>query len=152
MRGFRRTRSWRIARWPLGALAVAFVAIQFVPFGWWHENPPVVQDAPWPSAESAAIARTSCYSCHSNETNWPAYSYVAPFSWLVRRDVEDGRHELNFSDWSEAVDEADDAVEMIAEGRMPPSQYTLVHRDAELTDAEAHTLVEALLAMARADD
>ena len=59
--------------------------------GWPHPNPPVVEDAPWPDAESAAIARASCYSCHSNETDWPAYSYVAPFSWLVRRDVDAGR-------------------------------------------------------------
>ena len=74
-------------------VVLLFVGIQFVPYGWWHENPPVTLDAPWPDAESAAIARQSCYSCHSNETDWPAYSYVAPMSWLVRRDVEEGRHE-----------------------------------------------------------
>jgi hypothetical protein len=104
-------KAWRIVRWPALAVGVLFVAIQFVPYGWWHENPPVVQDAPWPDAASAEIARESCYSCHSNETDWPLYSYVAPFSWLVRRDVEDGRHELNFSDWEHDDGEADDAVE-----------------------------------------
>ena len=60
-------------------------------------------DAPWPDAESAALARDACYSCHSNETDWPLYSYVAPMSWLVRADVESGRDELNFSDWDEAL-------------------------------------------------
>ena len=59
-----------------------------------------------------------------------AYSYVAPMSWLVRSDVEDGRDELNFSDWDEDGDEADDAVEMVAAGSMPPGQYTLIHRGA----------------------
>jgi hypothetical protein len=112
----------------------------------------VVQDAPWPDAESERIARASCYSCHSNETDCPVYSYVAPMSWLVRRDVEAGRDELNFSDWPDDAGEADDAIETIEEGSMPPRRYTLIHRDAELTDAEARTLVEALAAMEESDD
>jgi Haem-binding domain len=145
-------RVWRVARWPLLVLAGAFAAIQFVPYGWWHDNPPVVQDAPWPDAESARIARQSCYSCHSNETDWPAYSYVAPMSWLVRSDVERGREELNFSDWQEFGDEADDAVEMVEEGAMPPGRYTAIHRDATLTDAERETLLRALMAMGGDDD
>jgi hypothetical protein len=69
-------------------LAIVAVAIQFVPYGWWHDNPPVVRDAPWPDAASAAVARESCYACHSNQTDWPLYSYVAPMSWLVRSDGE----------------------------------------------------------------
>ena len=69
---------------------VIFALIQLVPYGWWHDNPPVISDAPWPDAASEQIARTSCYSCHSNETEWPIYSYVAPMSWLVRYDVERG--------------------------------------------------------------
>ncbi len=144
-------RVWRVARWPLLVLAVAFVAIQFVPYGWWHENPPVVRDAPWPDAESARVARQSCYSCHSNETEWPAYSYVAPMSWLVRSDVERGRDELNFSDWEEFGDEADDAVEMVEDGEMPPDRYTVVHRDAALSAAERDSLLRALMAMGEED-
>jgi hypothetical protein len=130
----------------IGAVGV-FLAIQLVPYGWSHPNPPVVQDAPWPDAESAAIARESCYACHSNETDWPAYSYVAPFSWLVRRDVEDGRDEFNFSTWDPDDGEADDAVEVILDGAMPPDRYTMIHRGARLTDDEADRLVAALQAM-----
>jgi hypothetical protein len=144
-------RTWRIMRWPVAVLAVAAVAIQFVPYGWWHENPPVIQDAPWPDAASEAIARESCYSCHSNETNWPLYSYVAPMSWLVRSDVEAGRDEFNLSDWSEDGDHADDAIEMIQEGAMPPGKYTLIHRGAALTAEERDILVQALMTMS-ADD
>jgi hypothetical protein len=145
--------AWRrwLLRAGIGAIAV-FAGIQLVPYGWEHSNPPVVQDAPWPDAESERIARASCYSCHSNETDWPVYSYVAPMSWLVRRDVEAGRDELNFSDWPDDAGEADDAIETIEEGSMPPRRYTLIHRDAELTDAEARTLVEALAAMEESDD
>ena len=142
-----RSRLRRVVRIGLVAGVAVFLALQLVPYGWSHPNPPVVQDAPWPDAESAAIARESCYACHSNETDWPAYSYVAPFSWLVRRDVEDGRDELNFSTWDRDDGEADDAVEVIADGAMPPGRYTMIHRGARLSDDEADVLVAALDAM-----
>ncbi len=137
----------RVVRIGLVAGVAVFLALQLVPYGWSHPNPPVVEDAPWPDAESAALARESCYACHSNETEWPAYSYVAPFSWLVRRDVEEGRDELNFSTWNRDGGEADDAAESIVDGAMPPGQYTLVHRGARLSDDEADVLVAALEAM-----
>ena len=130
----------------LAALAV-FVLLQLVPYGWWHENPPVRADAPWPDAESAALARDACYSCHSNETDWPLYSYVAPMSWLVRADVESGRDELNFSDWDEDGDRADKAAEAVAAGEMPPRRYTLLHPEARLSDEEVARLIAALNAM-----
>src|SRR5690606_25284999 len=101
-------------------------------YGWWHDNPQVVNDAPWPDASSEQIARVSCYSCHSNETEWPAYSYVAPMSWLVRYDVERGRDEFNFSEWDPG--DADDAIEMIEEEQMPLGRYVLIHRDARLSE------------------
>jgi hypothetical protein len=140
-------RRWRWLKVTLVVVAGLFVAIQFVPYGWEHPNPAVVADAPWPTASSEELARTACYDCHSNETDWPLQSYVAPFSWLVRSDVEAGRHELNFSDWERDDGEANDAAEAIAEGSMPPRRYTLLHRDADLSDAEARELIDALLQM-----
>jgi hypothetical protein len=147
-----RSRAHRLLRIGLVGAVGVFLAIQLVPYGWSHPNPPVVQDAPWPDAESAAIARQSCYAYHSNETDWPAYSCVAPFSWLVRRDVDDGRDELNFSTWGRDDGEADDAAEVILDGAMPPDRYTMVHRGARLTDDEADRLVAALQAMGASDD
>ena len=129
-------KTLRVLRWPALVLGILFVAIQFVPYGWQHSNPPVVQDAPWPDQESADIAHVSCYDCHSNETDWPAYSYVAPMSWLVRRDVDNGRDELNFSEWDRDAGEADDAIDAILDGSMPPNQYTLLHRATRLSDEE----------------
>jgi hypothetical protein len=129
------------------AVFVGFCLLQLVPYGWWHENPPVVRDAPWPDAEVAAIARGACYDCHSNETEWPPYSWVAPMSWLVRNDVESGRRELDFSDWDEHADDAHHAAEAIQDGVMPPPQYRLMHPDARLSDEEAARLVAALEAM-----
>lgn len=131
---------------------VVFLLLQLVPYGWSKPNPPVVQDAPWPDAESAQLARDACYDCHSNETVWPVYSYVAPMSWLVRRDVEEGRDELNFSEWGDAAGELDDAVETLIEGEMPPSQYTVLHPAARLSDAEVDRLVEALRSMGAVED
>lgn len=128
----------------IGAVAVG---VQFVTYGWHHSNPPVVQDAPWPDAASRDVARESCYSCHSNETDWPAYSYVAPMSWLVRSDVERGREEFNFSDWERFADDVDDAIEVIESGEMPPGRYTFVHRGATLSDVEREVLLNALMQM-----
>lgn len=143
----RRASIRAVLKWGAIVLATVFIAIQFVPYGWHHSNPPVVQDAPWPNAASASIARESCYGCHSNETDWPLYSYVAPMSWLVRGHVDDGRDRLNFSRWDRDSDEADDAVDEVLEGQMPLSQYTLIHRSAKLTAAETQILVDALRQM-----
>ena len=123
------------------------LGLQLVPYGRRHSNPQVVQDAPWPNAASEEVARASCYSCHSNETDWPLYSYIAPMSWLVRRDVERGRDELNFSDWARFADVADDAVEVIESGAMPPDRYTAIHRAAKLTAEERAVLIAALAEM-----
>lgn len=129
----------------IGAFA-AFVLIQAVPYGWNRTNPPVTADAPWPSAQAESLARAACYDCHSNETEWPLYSYVAPMSWLVRRDVEAGRDELNFSEWDRNSD-ANDAAHEIEDGTMPPRRYTLIHPDARLSDDDKAELIAALDAM-----
>jgi hypothetical protein len=133
------------------AVILVFVGLQLVPYGWWHKNPPVEQDASWPDAESRSIAATSCYDCHSNETDWRVYAYVAPVSWLVRRDVEDGRDKLNFSEWDDG-EETDKAVDVVEDGSMPPWQYTLVHPGARLSDEEKDRLIAALEAMGEDDD
>ncbi len=131
---------------------VLFVAVQFVPFGRAHSNPPVTQAAPWPSERAAAIAERSCVACHGNTTDWPWYSHVAPMSWLVTTDVAEGRDELNFSTWDRDAGEADDAVEEILEGAMPPLRYVLMHPGARLTDEERAILVDALRLMDDEDD
>ena len=138
-----------LVRGGLGLLAVA-VLLQLVPYGRDHTNPPVTQDAPWPDGRARELATAACYDCHGSQTRWPPQSYVAPFSWLLTRDVEQGRDELNFSTWDEDDGEADDAAEAVAEGSMPPRRYMLVHPDAALSDAERQVLVEALEAIDRA--
>ena len=141
--------SWRrVLRWTGIVMLAVFLLMQLVPYGWWHENPPVTQAAEWGDPEGEALARAACYDCHSNESTWPVYSYVAPMSWLVRADVESGRDELNFSDWDEDGDRVDKAVEAVADGEMPPRRYTLLHPEARLSDEEVAQLITALDAMA----
>jgi Haem-binding domain len=70
------------------ALIAALVAIQFVPVT--TANPPVESDIPT-SPEVKTVLRRACYDCHSHETVWPWYSQIAPISWIIARDVHEGR-------------------------------------------------------------
>jgi hypothetical protein len=132
----------------LAALAIA----QFVPYGHDHENPRVTMDAPWASARAEAIARESCYDCHSNETEWPWYTSVAPMSFLAVNDVKEGRHEVNFSEWDRPQEEADDLQRVIRRGSMPPKQYTFIHRGASLDAEEKRILLDAIRQLPGAED
>jgi Haem-binding domain len=94
-----------------------------------------------PPPEVAAIFKRSCMDCHSNHTVWPWYSYVAPMSWLVERDVHRGRVHMNLSDWDQYTFKQRekllaDIASAVKNREMPLPQYTLVHRQAKLSDAE----------------
>src|SRR5262245_21993196 len=92
-------------RWiALGSLTaiVLLVGSQLVPID--ATNPAVEGDIPAPP-EVKAILRRACYDCHSNETVWPWYSRLAPLSWLISRDVHEGRSKLNFSTWDQYTPE-----------------------------------------------
>ena len=82
------------------ALVVVVVAIQVVPYGHDHTNPPVIKEPAWDSAETSRLVHAACFDCHSNETKWPFYANVAPGSWLMMSDVEGGRRHMNFSEWN----------------------------------------------------
>ena len=75
------------------------VAIQAVPYGRAHDNPPVRSEPQWDSPVTRDLVVRACFDCHSNETIWPWYANIAPISWLTTRDVDEGRDELNFSEW-----------------------------------------------------
>jgi hypothetical protein len=91
------------------------------------------------------ILKRSCFDCHSNHTTWPWYSNVAPMSWLVINDVNRGRGKMNFSEWgkmssSKQEIKLDKICEEITDGEMPLKQYLLIHRDAELSQADKDLL------------
>jgi hypothetical protein len=124
----------------LGLVVVA----QVVPYGRDHSNPPVVAEPSWNSASTRALAERACFDCHSNRTQWPWYSHVAPMSWLVQDHVDEGRQVLNFSDWNRGNSEADEAAETVRDGEMPPRSYLLLHPEARLTAAEREQLARGL--------
>lgn len=127
----------------VGILAVTFVLIQLVPVE--KTNPPVVSEPAWDSPETRALVKATCFDCHSNETVWPWYARVAPSSWLVARDVKEGRSELNFSEWTGQQEELDEMVEVVREGEMPPWYYAIMHQEAQLSDAEKQALIDGLI-------
>jgi hypothetical protein len=142
----------RIIRYVLIGLGALFLLIQLVPYGRDHENPPVTGEPDWDSPRTLELARTACFDCHSNETEWPWYSNIAPVSWLVYRDVVDGRESLNWSEWDRVQEEAGESAETVREGEMPPSIYTITHRDARLSDAEEADLIGGLEATFGTDE
>jgi len=125
------------------------VAVQFVPYGRDHSNPPVTQAAAFAPGPGLELARGACFDCHSNETAWPWYTNIAPGSWLVQRDVDEGRATLNFSEWDRPQPEVDELLEVVREGGMPPTSYSLIHPSARLSDAERATLLDAMRQMLR---
>lgn len=112
------------------------IVIQFIPVE--RTNPPVTWDINAPEKISE-ILRTSCYDCHSNETVWPWYSKVAPVSFLVAKDVREGRKHLNFSEWDKYDGNKrqkilEEIVEEVEKENMPLPIYTFTHPNAKLDD------------------
>ena len=136
----------------IGILVVVggFLLIQLVPYGRNHTNPPIVSEPNWDSPETRALAERACFDCHSNETVWPWYSNIAPVSWLVYHDTEEGREYLNFSEWGKGNEgeEGEEMAEQIEEGEMPMPIYLVTHPEARLTPAEKTALINGLTATA----
>jgi mono/diheme cytochrome c family protein len=125
------------------ALVVLFFLIQLVPYGRDHTNPPVTAEVQWDSAQTRALFYRACADCHSNETVWPVYSSIAPASWLIRHDVDEGRSRFNVSEPNGGSDEA---AGMVETGAMPPVQYLPMHPTARLSADEKTQLIQGLTA------
>ena len=146
----RRRRLRLLGKIALGA-AVLLVLAQAVPYGRDHSNPRATSSLEFDSAATEELFRDACADCHSNLTEWPWYSNVAPVSWLVESDVEEGRLAMNVSRWDTAQPPIEEVVEVITEEEMPPLQYEVIHGDARLTTAERDRLVEGLRRSYEAD-
>lgn len=99
------------------------------------------------NAEVANTLKIACYDCHSNQPTYPWYTNIAPVSWWIKHHINEGSHHLNFSIWGTYKEKRknhklDECVEMVEEGEMPMSSYTIMHEDAKLTDAQKLQLVE----------
>ncbi len=134
----------RYAGLAAGVGLLALIAVQFVPIERTNRlgagDPNAPRDVQW-------ILRRACYDCHSTETRWPIWAYVAPFSWLVVGDVERARSVLNFSDWaaydrSRRVSLRAMIGPVTAAHRMPLWYYLTLHPDAHLSDTDLAELQE----------
>jgi hypothetical protein len=133
----------------LVVLLIAFIALQFVP----NKMPKneaagkddLITSGVMPSTISS-ILRTSCYDCHSSQTYYPWYSKVAPASWLLAKDIREGRDDLNFSEWGSLskrrqIGNLRKIKEEVTKGDMPLKKYLLIHRDAKLSPEKKAALV-----------
>lgn len=127
------------------ALIAAAVAIQFIPYGKDHANPPVVSEPQWDSPRTKELFNRACADCHSNETKYPWYSNIAPVSWLVAHDIDEGRERFNVSMWgAQKKNEGEDAAKEVREGEMPMWFYTIPHPEAKLSSSEKQELISGL--------
>lgn len=121
---------------------IALIVIQFIPVK--RTNPASISEIDAP-ADVKAIFRNSCFDCHSNETVWPWYSYVAPASWLLVSDINEGRENLNFSNWgnldrSKQTKLREEIWEEIREERMPLWQYRILHPGSKLSQEQKNLI------------
>jgi Haem-binding domain len=132
------TSRMKIFKWVL----LGTVLIQLIPFGRNHKNPPETREPAWNSPQTRELIHRACFDCHSNETVWPWYSNIAPVSWLVQSDVNDGRSHLNFTEWDRPQRHAKDVPDQVRKGDMPPWFYLPMHATAKLTGAEKQVLID----------
>jgi len=134
----------KIIIWVLIGLVVVGLLIQLIPLPGRGNNPPVVSEPPWDSPQTRLLVKRACFDCHSNESRWPLYAYVAPVSWLTYNDVMEGRSRMNFSEWNTRSRDMGDIIEEIQSGGMPPAIYLPMHPEAQLTVAEKQQLITGL--------
>jgi hypothetical protein len=149
------------AKWiAVGAIAV-LILIQIIQPS--RTNPPVV---PSRSLEAhvevppqvQAVLKRSCYNCHSSATVWPWYSYVAPVSWYVAHDVNTARGHVNFQNWEAQINEQEGkehlglTCKLIRQGKMPPADYRLMHRDGNVSPEEMNAVCAWSQKFGDADD
>lgn len=119
-----------------------FLILQFFPVS--RTNPPITSEIQT-NREVKDVLKRSCYDCHSNETVWPMYSYIFPASLLISHHVEEGRGELNFSEFGQLIERKQnkkiyEVWEQVEEGEMPPKDYLLLHPSAQLSEKDKEIL------------
>lgn len=122
-------------------LLVIFIGIQFVPMNVPAEVPTKAEEELQAPEEVHAILKRACFDCHSNHTNFPWYSSIAPASWFTKMHVKEGREHMNFSTWANYDDEKklkylQKIPKAINNDKMPLPSYLLVHSEAKLSDED----------------
>ena len=123
---------------------ILLVVMQFVKID--KQNPAVMIENDFisiekPSDEVASLLRKACYDCHSNNTEYPWYTNVAPISFWIKHHIDEAREHVNFSEWgtykkSRQKHKMHECYEEVEEGEMPLKTYTLMHSEAKLSKEE----------------
>ena len=141
---------WKITKWVLIIIGCLFILLQF-------KRPartnPVSESAQSMEAHTQMtpqvkeILDRSCRDCHSNNTQWPWYTNVAPVSWWIGDHVNEGRKQLNMSEWGRLVRDRQDKklrqiCDEVEDGAMPLSSYLPMHPKANLSEQDKKALCE----------
>lgn len=95
------------------------------------------------------LLNKACYDCHSNNTVYPWYNNIQPFTWLINKHIVEGKKELNFSQWNELsqrrkVSKLRSIVKQIEQNKMPLNSYTILHKDSNLTSEDKKLIIDYL--------
>jgi hypothetical protein len=134
----------------IGSLVVSGLVvvglIQLVPYGRDRTQPPITGEPQWATAETRTLMVQACYHCHASEVEYPAYANIAPSSWAVQSHIAGGRSEVNYQQFATDPGAADETIQVIRDGSMPPAYFTRfgLNPEAALTDAEKAALIAGL--------
>ncbi len=125
-------------------LAIVFIGIQFIPVDYnlsTEESPSDISQVMDVPKDIQTLFKTSCYDCHSNNTQYPWYSKIQPGSWFMENHIKEGKDELNFSVFGtyskrKQKSKLKSILGQLRDDEMPLFSYTLIHRDAVITEAE----------------
>ena len=136
-------------------LLVGFVGIQFVPTDLNQSDTVPKTDfllVNNTQENISALLQESCYDCHSNNTEYPWYNKVQPAAWYLEDHIQEGKDELNFNEWAEYSDRRKNSklrsiIRQIEEDKMPLDSYTLIHKDAILSDEDKRVITDYMTAL-----
>ncbi len=130
-------------------LLIVFVGIQFIPTKRNESSEVLETDFSKTFTVPANIQNTfekSCYDCHSNNTNYPWYNKIQPISWLLENHIKEGKKEFNFSEFGsyskrKQKNKLKSLVSQIKDKKMPMQSYTIIHKDAKLSNADKEQII-----------
>ena len=131
-------------------LLVGFVGIQFVPTDLNQSDTVPKTDfllVNNTSENISTLLQESCYDCHSNNTRYPWYNKVQPVAWFLENHIKDGKEELNFNEWDTYTNRRKNSklksiISQIKDDEMPLASYTLIHKDANLSNSEKTLIID----------
>ena len=131
-------------------LLVGFVGIQFVPTDLNQSDTVPKTDfllVNNTQENISALLQESCYDCHCNNTEYPWYNKVQPVAWFLEDHINEGKEELNFNEWDAYSNRRKNSklksiISQVKDDEMPLASYTLIHKDAKLSNSEKTLIID----------